>query len=109
MKGSKRARDSPSDELTTIYRMVTTAAEYVVRLYVLRGLNMVSSDANGRIDAYLNVILGSQRQDRRKSHLKDVVNADFYEVRSRFCPEPEARPQAGLRALTPTPSLHAHA
>ena len=41
---------------------------------------MVSSDSNGRIDAYLNVSIGAMRIDTRKRHLRDVVNADFYEV-----------------------------
>lgn len=51
-----------------------------MRVYVLRGLNMVSSDSNGRIDAYLNVSIGATRFDTRKRHLRDVVNADFYEM-----------------------------
>ena len=108
-----------------LYRSLTVSNEYVVRVYVLRALNLVSSDRDGRVDAYLQLNLGHQKQDTRSRHLKNVVSADFHELfefRTRLpgdsllrikvrrahragAPEPllaPPRPPSQLRPPTPT-------
>ena len=54
-------------------RRLTIPAEYVVRLYVLRGINLFPLDADGYSDPYLVVSLGTTTIDTRSEYITDVT------------------------------------
>lgn len=68
------------DASNTFSQAFSLTGEYVVRLYILRALNLVACDADGRVDAYLDISLGSQHVHTRERHLSNVVDAEFYET-----------------------------
>lgn len=72
-------------ELTEKYQLVTdtltTRNKYVVRLYILRALNMLGTDDAGDVDAYLVVHQGGHELlNTRKTALENCFNvASFFE------------------------------
>ena len=54
--------------------------EFVVRVYILQGRDLISMDAGGYSDPYLKVSLGKKHFSTRDRHLVDVSNANFFEA-----------------------------
>ena len=54
---------------------LSTPREYVVRVYVLRGLSLIPQDSGGTSDPYLQLTLGTTKVDNRSAHLSKVKSA----------------------------------
>ena len=73
----ERGQPQSPDDLKLLEAMAPQ--EFVVRVYVLRGTNLMSMDAGGYSDPYLKVSLGRKHFSTRDRHLVDVSHANFYE------------------------------
>ena len=67
-------------DMALIDRLRAPPVEFYVRVYVLRGDNLMAMDATGASDPYLKVRLGGQTLDNRSEHLNDVTTAHFYRM-----------------------------
>lgn len=52
--------------------------QYVVRVYVLRGFNMMPKDDNGLSDPYIRIKLGKSKVNDRDNHQKKTIQPEFY-------------------------------
>eukprot|EP00004_Rigifila_ramosa_P003995 TRINITY_DN1437_c1_g3_i2.p1 TRINITY_DN1437_c1_g3~~TRINITY_DN1437_c1_g3_i2.p1 ORF type:complete len:1074 (-),score=257.30 TRINITY_DN1437_c1_g3_i2:75-3296(-) len=57
-----------------------TPQKYVVRIYVLRGINLMAKDGNGLADPFLKIKLGTTLIDDEKAHLRETVQPEFYKM-----------------------------
>ena len=71
-----------TDAHEKIISSITTTNRWVVRVYILRALNMLGTDADGDVDAYLIVKHGERVVlNTRHKYIKDCFNtASFFEV-----------------------------
>jgi hypothetical protein len=70
------------DHHQNIADQLTNCNSYVVRLYVLRALNLLGSSDDGNVDAYLKICVGQKEVvNTRSRFIKDCFNtAHFFEV-----------------------------
>jgi len=73
--------DSPwPDEHMQLIKQLRTPAEFIVRVYILKGENLMSLDDTGASDPYLKVQLGSRKLDNRAEHMTDKTTANFCQM-----------------------------
>ena len=67
--------EAPTDPIAALRQ----PREYVVRLYVLQGINLMPLDVGSASDPYLKVSLGRTTIDTRDRYIKDATTAHFHE------------------------------
>ena len=67
--------EAPTDPIAALRQ----PREYVVRLYVLQGINLMPLDVGSASDPYLKVVLGRTTIDTRDRYIKDATTAHFHE------------------------------
>jgi len=71
-----------ANEDQQLLEAVTNSAEYLVRVYVLRGLQLAMLDdgGNSKSDPYLVATLGTHSVDCRSEYIADVTDARFFRL-----------------------------
>ena len=92
LKGIVRVIRSADEPPAFDLSLLKHAHPYIIRVYVLNGINLTPHDANGTSDPYLVVRLGGNIISGRSEYKSKTVNPEFYKMFE-------------LKAMLPGPSV----
>ncbi|VDP86365.1 unnamed protein product [Echinostoma caproni] len=100
-KGSFRMYDLPEDPTAPLPMryfdqgaVSTDPEEVIVRVYVVRGIDLQPTDSSGLADPYVEVRVGDKKEDSKKNYIPNTLNPEFgrmFQLRCRLPIEKDLR------------------